>query len=81
VRTLRNHEAITDAAARLAFNRRTSSILDVLNRHVSRLKSSLGPTDRTKVAEYLDSRASRHPYTGVRQPASLASQVNMCPSM
>ncbi len=55
MRTLRNHEAITDAAARLAFNRRTSSILDVLNRHVSRLKSSLGPTDRTKVAEYLDS--------------------------
>ena len=45
----------TDKAVRLEFNRRQKSILDVLNDQVTWLNAELGPTDRSKVEQYLDS--------------------------
>ena len=45
----------TDIATRLAFNRRQQSILDVLNKQVTRLNAEVGPTDRTKIEQYLES--------------------------
>lgn len=44
----------TDAAARLARIREDRSILDVVSQRVSGLLTGLGPTDRTKLTEYLD---------------------------
>src|SRR5262249_31005989 len=35
--------------------RKSGSILDVMNAEMARLQRELGPADRTKVAEYLDS--------------------------
>jgi hypothetical protein len=45
----------TDPAVRLAYNRRSRSILDVLTEQVARLNTRLGPRDQAKVAEYLES--------------------------
>jgi hypothetical protein len=45
----------TDRTARLARLRRDRSILDLLGGAVGRLERILGPNDRTKLSEYLDS--------------------------
>jgi hypothetical protein len=45
----------TDARARMARMQRERSILDAVTEQLSALKRGLGPRDRTKVAEYLDS--------------------------
>ena len=45
----------TDSASRIAYNRRASSILDLLRDQIVRLNAVVGPTDRTKVGEYLES--------------------------
>jgi hypothetical protein len=45
----------TDPAARLARIRRDRSILDLLTEHTARLSAQLGPSDRAKFEEYLDS--------------------------
>src|SRR5581483_9898238 len=42
-------------AERSAELRRDGSILDMVGADISRLRSSLGPTDRNKVSQYLDS--------------------------
>ena len=45
----------TDAAARRAYNRRSQSILDVISEQIRRLDRQLGPADRHKFHEYVDS--------------------------
>jgi hypothetical protein len=45
----------TDARARLARMARNKSILDAVTKDVERLQRNIGPKDRGKVAEYLDS--------------------------
>ncbi len=45
----------TDAGTRLATMTRTRSILDSVSADIRRLQQRIGPTDRTKVSEYLDS--------------------------
>jgi hypothetical protein len=45
----------TDPAARAARNRRNRSMLDVLTEQVARLSELVGPGDRAKIDEYLDS--------------------------
>jgi hypothetical protein len=45
----------TDPAVRLAYDRRSKSILDVLTDQVARLNTLLGPRDRAKFEEYLES--------------------------
>ena len=45
----------TDPAVRLAYDRRSQSILDVLTEQVGRLNALLGPGDRAKFEEYLES--------------------------
>jgi hypothetical protein len=44
----------TDAAARLARLRQDRSVLDVVTDEAAGLQRTLGPSDRTKVAEYLE---------------------------
>ena len=45
----------TDPAVRLAYDRRSRSILDVLTGQVARLNALLGPGDQAKFEEYLES--------------------------
>lgn len=45
----------TDAKTRLARMSRNKSILDAVTKDVERLQRGIGPKDKTKVAEYLDS--------------------------
>ena len=45
----------TDPAARMARNRRNRSMLDVVTDQIARLSAQLGPRDKAKFAEYVDS--------------------------
>ncbi len=62
-----------DAAARQARARETGSILDSVMREVGRISTSLGPGDRTKLDEYLDS--VREIELRIKNPDSQSAQA------
>jgi hypothetical protein len=62
-----------DAAARQQRARETGSILDSVMREVSRISTSLGPGDRTKLDEYLDS--VREIELRIKNPDSQSAQA------
>ena len=62
-----------DAAARQARARETGSILDSVMREVGRISTSLGPGDRTKLDEYLDS--VREIELRIKNPESQSAQA------
>ena len=62
-----------DAAARQSRARETGSILDSVMREVGRISNSLGPGDRTKLDEYLDS--VREIEQRIKNPDSQSAQA------